>query len=85
MAPSESDILAWTDQSLSRRNNYQLQELIADCSITMPAADDPSRGGRQNREGRSFGWIKAELLRQLSPRKLFPPAAPSEFVYVHSQ
>ena len=50
MAPSESDILAWTDQSLTRRSNHQLQELIDTCSITMPAADDPSRGERQNRE-----------------------------------
>ena len=28
MAPSEPDIVAWTDQSLTRRSNHQLQELI---------------------------------------------------------
>ena len=46
MAPSDSGILAWTDQSLNQRTNHQLQELIDDCSITMPAYDDPARGER---------------------------------------
>jgi hypothetical protein len=78
MAPSESDILAWTEQSLSRRSNHQLQELIDACSITMPAMDDPSRGDRQNREGRSYGWIKAELVKLLTDHRDAIAAARTE-------